>query len=755
MLGVRRFVQLAKPNPSRTLAAVVDVPVGMAMRAPQAAVGAVSALVLHVGRRTMSDRGWGATSPASAPLPPLTAVPPVATTAQTSKSDSTSGVARGWGAASSPAPAATAAAAAAAAPVAEPHPAALALHDALRRGGKGATPLAQLSGLLPDEVLDDLDVGMRQLVELHPQLFTFCATPSGAIGVMPVPRLDPPPDAFLAAVEDMIVQNDGDPLPLDEVRKKLPAALMEGVVAFRSIANALAAVPQRFTIANGSVRLHESRAHLIVEARRLQLAPVVRQTPSFMVPVAAVAAVEGVPTEELLAHFRQHSDVFDLVELVTRDGDDDGGDHALATPAAVEAFVRVLPMHADACTPESANLYNEDIVPDYDAYRLARFLITASFRSLKEVAVEADPVLSKSTAHVAASFPEMFEIDAAGANVRFILRDDMRPNPLSHYSDAELDARIEQLREGVKGYGEKRSKFDKKHFKDKLAKAQGAKLIRANPAGTVCMDRNVLAYLIFDLLPEHSAISLNDVVEMLPEFARNTSVRVTRELVDGYPHLFNVFQDKPPNYMIQRANLEIPDAVRLDANGKEWTSYTAADAADAIIEIAKIHCFEGNRPTGKHTIMNLLKRPLRQHLRDARITLEQIVAARPDCLRQVKIGGSDNSRSEGLMFVGPLAEVLPPCTRPALKFDVFDHLTGELISAGDPNSQLDYLTFKQRIAKARKSKPEATEDAEEGKEGGAQKLRTAPAAARGWHAFNATPSSSTPGSDDTPADAPK
>jgi hypothetical protein len=524
---------------------------------------------------------------------------------------------------------------------------------------KKPTPINEVGKLLPDDILDDLDVGLKQLFTQYPSYFTLTAGPTGALCVTPVKVLHVH-SALIAALNDVLTKHEGR-MAVDDLRKALPEDVMQHVAPFRTLTAALKAAPHEFVVEpNGTIAAFPAyKMALVAAARANALKAIIRDTPPFLVPLPALAAHEKESCKETYDRVVARDDVFDLVSPagISPSGDGDQDFYS-------NCFVRVLPPFHDVCTDASKEALAGYMAEDFDAYRLARFLTTTTSRPIADLD-EAAAILTKPLLHVIHSFPEMFHYDAATDSVRFILRPDMQPNPLRQYSDEELQGRIAKFREQMSAG---RNKFEKKDRKMRLDKVIAAQFARSNPSGTAFMDANVLAMLIYDTLPSTGAMPSHDIATLLPEYALNTHIRMSRTFLEKFPHLFTVYQEKPPEYLLQRADVPMSHSVKTTLeDGRPFTSLGAGDIADLAVRIAVERKLEVHRPTRWDTVRQQFPYLLRKHV--VTFSVAQIVAAKPEDMIQLRIGPSHNF----FAFVGPrMQAILPANTRTdKYKYPVF------------------------------------------------------------------------------------
>jgi hypothetical protein len=497
---------------------------------------------------------------------------------------------------------------------------------------------------------------MRDLCQAFPQLFKLIVTPNGTLAVVPEQHAMLPQEAIKAI--DAALAAGGGTMLIEELRAALPESVKNDIVPFRSLTKALASVPHEFVLQGKThVQFPPAKASLTADHQRRELATVIGDTPPYLVPLSALSEANGEGTLRVtLERVMSRTDVFDVVTPVMPTPGPHSPD-AEWEAFALGTFVRVLPPFHDVCSAEARERYLGHMAEDYDAYRLARFLTTMSPRAVSDLEHEAASVLTKPLMQVVHSFPELFDYDPAGHTVKFILRPDMKPSEMRQYTDEEIDERIAKFRSQLAEMG--KVKFEKAQVKSKIQKLQNAKLIRANPHGSTFMDANVLAMIIYDTLPETGSIATDQVAEMLPAYTRDTHHRFTRHFLTQFPHLFTVYQVKPPSYLVQRADVPVGGDLVTSWNGIEFKDFTLDNVADCIIELAKEKGLEADRPTQYSTILFRLPFMLRQHMRQQLMRLEHIVAAKPGELMQVEVG-RDN---RWIMFTGPLSQVLKPCTR--------------------------------------------------------------------------------------------
>lgn len=513
-----------------------------------------------------------------------------------------------------------------------------------------ATPLTQISKSLPDEILDELDIGLKQLFEDFPSLFIFQTLQTGALGVLPgKPAI---PVSLIRAIEQILINNDGT-MTVEALFRDISEADRAPIVPFRTLTAALRTVSHEFTLTNKdrNVELPPHKQHLLQQLRLQQLKAIVRSTPPFTIPITVLANYEKETPLETYSRLMTRDDVFDLVtpgpapkDMATAPNRDD---------ILAHTYIRVLPPYHDCCTPESKSAFSSYMAEDYDAYRLARHLTTTT-PCLVANLEEAERTLSRPVMQVILTFPELFKYDMERQEVTFVLRPDMRPSPLDQFTDADLDEKIATIKEKIRGCG--KAKFEKIKLKEKLSKYTNAKFIRTNPVGTVFMDEHVLSMLIFDMLPTTGSVNMSRIQEIIPDYALNTTVKLNHFFFMRFPHLFVVSQPKPPEYVVHRVDVTPSEETKKFSqlpDGRSIDSMTAKDIADFIIQTAIDVGWEHNRPTLLSTVTFRMPFALRTHVRK-NFTWDQIFAESNGELERASLKGDDRA----LSFKGPRLEKL-------------------------------------------------------------------------------------------------
>jgi hypothetical protein len=571
------------------------------------------------------------------------------------------------------------------------------------------TPMSALTGLLPDETLDELEVGMREIVMSRPDLFAIATAPNGSAGVVPVRDSKlPPPEAFEVEVADKL-DAAGGAMPVGTLAAVLSPAAQVVLRTYSSPSEAIRLMPHVASIAKKSklVTLDPAKHAEVAHRRNMKVRGHLRQVPSFVVPLRAVAELQDETPRETFAWAAKSIDYIDLVCKGGRSGGGSSDDLPPAGTPEEEAFIdscylRVLPPFHGACDPDACHALDPYRVEDFDAHRLARFLTTDSPVPVVQLEETAAGVLSKAVRNVIHAFPELFEYNEAEDTCRFILLDSFRPSPMLMHTDEQLLEQIAKCREAMRR-GNAGRKFDKQAAKDKLIKYQNAQMIRANPAGSVCMDENVFAMLIYDILPAAGSVSSSQISEMLPEFARSTTLRLSRRWLVKFPHLFTVYQQRPPDYLIQRADVPLGDDVlKTTPDGVPFQQLDVAAIADEVIRVARDMPFEGFRPTRFATIAMRLPYLLRQHMKQVGAGITALCEARPESIQRVRVDASDD---RWIMFIGEVGKKLPPNSRGKMKVAVFDAVTGDLVMPAATPEELaaqdaEYVALRAKSAAA-------------------------------------------------------
>ena len=253
---------------------------------------------------------------------------------------------------------------------------------------------------------------------------------------------------------------------------------------------------------------------------------------------------------------------------------------------------------------EEADSKHADLrVEAFEAFRLARFLSTSDFVGIQGLSSVAASCVSRDIHHVLASYPELFEIDPE-SGVRFILHREFWVSPkkvdeeLIGKSVGELEDLLRQLVKQKKqmSYGKlmKRRATIIHHLQRKKY-----------PKGNVLQDERVLCYYMFDLLPTEGGIALTELKEQLPDNGRYCA-NPAPALLERYPNLFFLYEEKAGQWIVQRADLPRP------------TVRSAADIDDAEL----VHCvlsalpkdLDPQRAINISTIIMMLEKPVKDKI---------------------------------------------------------------------------------------------------------------------------------------------
>ncbi|CUG89556.1 Hypothetical protein, putative [Bodo saltans] len=173
---------------------------------------------------------------------------------------------------------------------------------------------------------------------------------------------------------------------------------------------------------------------------------------------------------------------------------------------------------------------------DYDAFRLARFLSTETFTPLSslrrapgtlpsEITHDTDvnalhcwDVTQEDPLWIALHFPSMFLLDDADrpSALLFLLNEEYRSRHLSTTGSKYQAMTIEQLEEALAA-GRKELKNHSYKFLKVRKAIKRAMQQKKWPLGSPFLNQDVLAYYVFDLLPEGQVVGLDDVrTKMIP-----------------------------------------------------------------------------------------------------------------------------------------------------------------------------------------------------------------------------------------------
>jgi hypothetical protein len=275
--------------------------------------------------------------------------------------------------------------------------------------------------------------------------------------------------------------------------------------------------------------------------------------PTFSVLVSTIAEAENRPFSEVMKDLRSFTEVADITEV------------------NFKTFVTIKPEWKSAArkwntTTAGRNpdtIYKDHNTPDYEAFRISRFLSTSDFLGFKGIEVAAAGVITSPLENVIAAFPDLFEVSPEG--VRFRLdRKYWKAPETSRKCDEELSGKsIEELEQLLRLLTKNKQEYSfgklMKRRKELIHRLQ----LKKFPMGNVLQDERVLAYLMFDLLPADSPIPLTALKEKLPDNARFCA-NPSPKLMEKFPHLFFTFQQVGATWMVQRPDLPRPQIKGLD-----------------------------------------------------------------------------------------------------------------------------------------------------------------------------------------------
>ena len=424
-----------------------------------------------------------------------------------------------------------------------------------------------------------------------------------------------PPPPLSAAFVDRVLSIAADVtdaptgVTVQHIRDRLPPALLREIVPYRSLTIALRTVPHLVSIQAGGVLTLLGDAGERLKRKKIEiLQSVLKGVGRHMVPVSAVAAKTQDSLESLVKHFDANIKYFDFI-----------------ASSSLGPLVRVLPPYHPFVTKEVDDYWEGESSPrvqEFDAYRLARFLSTDVMRSVSDVAAEAGDSLQHPVEFVAYSFTELFYVapieasslhssttppdmaqtreqrtggetikipetsataqlglardagvfDPAKLAVRFTLLPKFLPSAMPLFSHADLRARHAALKEKFKQVKMEKGLRDAYAVKKKLRAVELALDVRTNPTGSPFMDPTVLAFFVFDMLPDDTSVVIVDLKMQLPPYAKK-GIAVDLAFFAMFPNLFVTFELASGEYRVQRASLPLPPECAAD----KWTDVELLD----------------------------------------------------------------------------------------------------------------------------------------------------------------------------------
>lgn len=188
-------------------------------------------------------------------------------------------------------------------------------------------------------------------------------------------------------------------------------------------------------------------------------------------------------------------------------------------------------------SPVVAPREQDSLTGSYNAYRLARYLRTDTFRCVAEVDAEALGALDVPIDVVIRDHPHLFQViyDAnSKSSVKFLLSKELQekhlvPNKFDAMSADEIDECVKKLRsEGSPKYQQAR----KRVFRAKQRKLY--------PLGSPFLDPAVMAHYIHDMLAPGECLSRNKLLLRFPQDVLAQCGPIVYETLSPYPHLLCV-----------------------------------------------------------------------------------------------------------------------------------------------------------------------------------------------------------------------
>lgn len=242
-------------------------------------------------------------------------------------------------------------------------------------------------------------------------------------------------------------------------------------------------------------------------------------------------------------------------------------------PANISSlWIRLAPAYSscafvDSLVSSTRALFNDYVVPEYEAFRLARFMSTSDFVALAGLEAAARDALSVPVPQVLLAFPQVFQVTKEGARYLLSVKyfDPTKGWKSFETEFAKMDVtELEALLKTLVAH-----KVGKELGMGKTMKLRRIVIHvlqrKRYPFGNVFQDPRVLAYHIFDLLPREGSLSTDEVRAFLPDNGRYTA-NISWQLFAEYPSLFYFFQEKPPVWRVMRADApNRPTAKQLTA----------------------------------------------------------------------------------------------------------------------------------------------------------------------------------------------
>lgn len=515
------------------------------------------------------------------------------------------------------------------------------------------TPVNTVARGIPDEVMDELDQGLRDVFEAHKDRFALSIGSCGDILVRQKPRLAP---RTAAMVREVLGGSQAGGLAISVALDRLDDEARADFAQLASPAIGLAESSSDFEL-----DLSKGTVKLAAEAYATAKMGIVRRiaaVPAVFMPLAKVARECGMSATEFDAHLEKHQRLFDVAT-------DPVGDLREAeypdsdSPGIGTRYVRVHPNFAQRVGRKAAGRYAAEQVEDYDAFRLARFLTTDGFVPLRDLH-DAAQCLSYPIFHVVISFPALFKYDAALFSVQYTVQPKYFPNAMVETPLEELVTRIDVMQERVSELGAdktalriNRKLWTKAHnTKMQLRKLLAARYVRAHPTGSVFMDHDVLAMLCFDALPLDKPVEVTELrTTYLPPHAFDAFFGLwNHHFLEKFPHLFYIYQVKPPEYLVQRADAPRPDEFALaDDTPLE-------DLAKLVFDFAKRRNMQHSRPTPSGTLTIAMPLHLRRYIAERGLRYRQIAEAAVAAGMTFVRPAEHKFDEDAIEFFGPEAE---------------------------------------------------------------------------------------------------
>ena len=372
------------------------------------------------------------------------------------------------------------------------------------------TPLAAVARTLPDEVMERIGEeigGLRQFGEMYPDVFAI-ATVGNKVMIRRKETSDKP------------AMNSGPPLPAPRVDIPLPTNVPPPRYDLRGI-------PPFLTPLEAVSQNHQSSLSMTFS--------------EFIDSVLGACA----KALEVVDSRGQPVDAGELAKKAVE------GELTSFPEEWKDYFIRASPPFAPLC--HQFHRLQSHEVPIRSAYLIARFLSTVDFRLIEDVSKLMVSETNHSARHTFLSYPHLFELNAEGDGVRYILHPQYR-SELAARSMEELEMHFSEWKKkksSGRSIGKRMHVGDGRKWRRAIAEKQGSTLL----------DHNVMALELYLHLPEDKP------VEMSGAFATDELILASplnlQKFFGRYPELFYCFH-QPPEWLVQRATIPRPEEKTVD-----------------------------------------------------------------------------------------------------------------------------------------------------------------------------------------------